>query len=66
MTVDKKSMIIYNVHHLQVDGEYGNYVQGHNLTTIGCVGGDVDELQDDNLMKTMTVVMVSKINNYAI
>ena len=48
MTVDKKSIIIYNVHHLQVDGEYGNYVQGHNLTTIGCVGGDVDDLQKRN------------------
>ena len=36
--------------------------QWHNLTTIGCVGGDVDDLQENNLMETMTVVMVRKID----
>ena len=62
MTVNTNS--INNVDHLQVDdnGEYGNYVQRHNLTTIGCVGGDSGGLQKNNLMKTMTGVMVRKIN----
>ena len=48
--VNKKSMIVKKVDHLQVDdnGEYGNYVQRHNLTTIGCVGGDVCDLQKSN------------------
>ena len=52
MTVNKKSMIINNIDHQQVDdnGEYGNDVQTHNLTTIGCVGGDVGDLQKNNLM----------------
>ena len=64
MTVNKKSMIINNMDHQQVvdNGEYGNDVQTHNLTTIGCVGGDVGDLQKNNLMKTMTGVMVRKIN----
>ena len=36
--------------------------QWHNLTTIGRVGGYVDDLEEDNLMETMTVVMVRKID----